>query len=68
MRIAMALLLVAACGSPDKPRPAEPEQAGTSENCAALCKASSPQSADYIKCLEGCPGPETTGDRTTEDE
>lgn len=30
MRMALAMLLVAACGSPDKPRPAKPERAGTS--------------------------------------
>jgi hypothetical protein len=67
MRIAIGVLFLAACGGSDKPRPAEPEQPGTAENCAAICKASSPQSADYVKCLEGCPGPETTGERT-EDE
>lgn len=67
MRIAIAMLLLAACGGSDKPRTQEPEQAGTSESCAALCKASSPQTADYVTCLEGCPGPETTGDRTDEE-
>ena len=63
MRIAISLLLIAACGSSDR-RPEEPGQAGTSETCAAFCKETNPLPADYTQCLAGCPGPSTTGDPT----
>lgn len=54
------MVVLAACGSSD--RPAEKPTPGTSKTCAAICKDSSPRTADYVKCLEGCPGPETTGE------
>lgn len=63
----VGVMVAAGCGSSDKPVE-QPEQPGTSKTCAAICKESSPQTADYVQCLEGCPGPETTGERDPEDD
>lgn len=57
----LGAVLAAGCGGPD--RPAEKPIAGTAETCAAICKQKSPRTVDYVKCLEGCPGPETVGKR-----
>lgn len=62
----IGVVLAAGCGPADKPAQ-EPEQAGTSKTCAAICKDRSPLTADYVKCLEGCPGPETIGTRDDDD-
>jgi hypothetical protein len=62
MRIAIACLVLAACGPADKPAE-KPAQPGTAQTCADICREKSPRTDDYVACLEECPGPETIGDR-----
>ena len=64
----LGVVLAAGCGGRQEPAPAPAEKpvAGTSETCAAICEQKSPRTADYVTCLEGCPGPETVGEREAE--
>ena len=62
MRILALLMLLAACGSSDKPRSEEPSEPGTAQTCAEICRLRSQQTDEYTRCIVGCPGPEAVGE------
>ena len=62
MRFLPSLILLAACGSSDKPRTQEPAEPGTAQTCAEICRLRSQQTDDYTQCLVGCPGPGAIGE------